>query len=253
MALFSHLFAWKIAHEVEAQHAFRGCDLRLRHSCFRLPWSESRAQWIAQLWKCLMGLGKAILSFTVLEPEKIPMPKYPRWAVLGRSNVGTVFLNALIHPHSMFRTGAKPGVTRGLVAANVQLGASERSTLELVDLPGFGFAKGARVERVQWTLLAEKLREKSHERGLLWLWLADPTRKPDDSEMAVAEWLGTEPYSFVFTKADQVKAKDRPAAEKIWAPCLRVATEGPYWTSAMKGEGMDAIQKSARNFVRLHS
>ncbi|MBS1985237.1 MAG: 50S ribosome-binding GTPase [Bdellovibrionales bacterium] len=201
-----------------------------------------------------MGLGKSELSFTVLKPEDVPEAKHPRWAVLGRSNVGkSSLLNSLTHPIEMFKTGRTPGVTRGLIGVKVRLGKSEDSTLELVDLPGFGYAVKGSISVDNWGVLAESLRERSQERGLLWIWLADPTRAPEELERGLLEWLGEEPFMFVFTKADAVKAKQHAQIERTWESIIANATEGPFWVSSLKGEGMEALAKSARNFVRLHA
>ena len=201
-----------------------------------------------------MGLGPAELSFTCLEPQKVPAAKYPRWAVLGRSNVGkSSFLNSLIHPNSLFRTGRTPGVTTGLIGVQVKLGKSEDSILELVDLPGFGFALPSASAGQRWGELAQRLREISVDRGLLWVWLADPQRAPAGEESELIRWMGAETYSFVFTKADQVKMSQREGILKAWKPYIETATEGPYWVSSLKGDGMNEIFKSARNFVRGHA
>lgn len=199
-----------------------------------------------------MGLGKAELSFTVLRADEVPEADCPRWAVLGRSNVGkSTLLNALIHPKTLFKTGRTPGVTRGLVGVRVMLGKSEESALELVDLPGYGYAEKSSISRVNWDALAETLRERSHDRGLLWIWLVDPYRVPEELEHNLLEWLGTEPFILIFTKADGVKEKQRQVAEKAWARMVKLSTEGPFWVSGLKGDGIQELHKSARQFVRF--
>lgn len=198
-----------------------------------------------------MGMGIAEVSFTVLRPEEVPLAKHPRWAVLGRSNVGkSTFLNALTHPKEIFRTGKSPGVTRGLIGVRVQLGKSIDSSLELVDLPGFGFAKGHSIVSSGWDALAEALRSQSEERGIMWIWLVDPRRVPEELEENLLEWLGSVPFAFVFTKIDGLRLEQRQAAERNWAPYIQTAKEGPFWTSALKGDGMDPLFKLARTFVR---
>jgi GTP-binding protein len=201
-----------------------------------------------------MGLGPSSLAFTVLKPGEVPLAQFPRWAVLGRSNVGkSTFLNALTHPHVLFKTGKNPGVTRGLIGVQIRLGKSEESTIELVDMPGFGFAKGHSIDSAGWDALGEALRDQSVERGLQWIWLADPRRAPEDLERSLLGWLEGQPYTFVFTKSDGIRQAERAAAEKVWKPFIENATEGPFWTSALKGDGMDPIFKSARSFVRNHA
>lgn len=201
-----------------------------------------------------MGLGKkSELKFTTLEAHKVPEADCPRWAVLGRSNVGkSSLLNSLTHPQKFFRTGAKPGVTTGLIGVQVHLSQSDKSRIELIDLPGFGYAKHSDNVLSQWEELILALRERSEERGLLWVWLVDPKREPAEEERQLLHWLNRAPYMFVFTKADQVHLKKRPEIEKIWKRYLESATEGPYWVSSLKGEGFDTLSKSARSFVRMN-
>lgn len=199
-----------------------------------------------------MGLGPATLTFTVLDPEQVPHGKRARWAVLGRSNVGkSSFLNSFTHPRTLFHTSSRPGKTWGLIGVEITVGKHPNAKLEVVDLPGFGYAKGhTGAQRRTWQELADVLRERSEETGLLWVWLADPVRKPEAEELELLRWLNGQPYVFVFTKSDQMKPKAREEIEANWAPVIEAATEGPFWTSALKGEGFDEIFKSARSFVR---
>jgi GTP-binding protein len=202
-----------------------------------------------------MGLGMgADISFTVLHPDQVPEAVCPRWAVLGRSNVGkSSLLNALVHPKVLFRTGQKPGVTTGLIGVKVKLARTEASLFEIVDLPGFGFAERSQRMIVEWSALVEALRQRSEEKGLLWVWLVDPQREPEAAEHELLNWLAGAPYMLVFTKADRIKGGARPEAEKRWSVIGARATEGPYWTSAKTGDGVEALVRSARGYVRMHA
>ena len=196
-----------------------------------------------------MGLGKAKVSFTVLQAEALPQAKYPRWATIGRSNVGkSSLLNALVHPMKMFRTGSTPGLTRGLIGVEVMLGKRPESTIEIVDVPGFGFALNP--NRGDWENLAQALLSKSEDKGLLFLWLIDVTREPDALDYDVSRWLGPRPFRILYTKADQTKKHHREKFEKKWASFVEQATEHPLWVSALSGEGVDELGKAARNFLR---
>lgn len=198
-----------------------------------------------------MGLGPAKLSFTVLKAQDVPESTFPRLAVLGRSNVGkSSFLNSLLHPHKLFRTSSQAGKTVGLVAAHLRLGKSEASTLEIVDVPGFGFAPAKAQILDSWGDLLEALRNRSRSSDLLWVWLVDPLRKPEALEYELLQWLGPEPFLFVFTKEDKIKPKDKAEVEELWREIIERSSEKAYWLSSMKGTGMKEVQNSLKSFMR---
>lgn len=188
-------------------------------------------------------------EFTVFKPQELPEASCPRIAVLGRSNVGkSSLLNSITHPKKVFRVGRTPGVTQGLIAARLQLAASKHSTVELVDLPGFGFVKRKSGLQKQWNDLAESLKEKSP--ALLWWWLLDPQRAPEEMDQSVAEWLEGEQFQIVFCRSDRLKAKGRVQAEKNWEQWIEESQRPVLWCSALKGLGVKELLKSARVFVQ---
>lgn len=194
---------------------------------------------------------KATLAFTCLVASKIPAATCPRIAVLGRSNVGkSSFLNSLTHPHKYFRSGKTPGVTRGLIGVNIRLGQREDSELEIVDTPGYGFAKASSISSDGWSGLLEGFVEQTTKFPLHFFWLVDPRRKPDDFEGQIRDWLGPRPFSMVFSKSDQVRHKERPACEAAWSDLLSEAAAKVLWVSALKGEGFDQVQSFMRQFRR---
>ena len=201
-----------------------------------------------------MGLSEVApeVSFTVWNPEDLTEGRVPRWAVLGRSNVGkSSFLNALTHPKSLFRTGRRPGVTVGLIGVHMQLTKSSRSQFEVVDLPGYGFSEHSVADHMRWQQLALRLREGSHACGLQWIWLVDPARVPEAEESQMLSWLGREPFTLLFTKSDQCTSVNRrKEVESKWQSIIEHSTEGPYWVSSKSSEGLPAIFKSARSFVK---
>lgn len=175
----------------------------------------------------------------------------PRWAVLGKTNVGkSSFLNALLHPATYFRSGRTPGVTRGLVAVEVWLGKSPQSKLELVDLPGFAYSERSAEEHDRWSTLADALRQQSRSKPLEWLYLVDPSRAPDSWDEQVLGWLMGEPYNLVFTKADRVSMNDRKKILERWKPWVDSSAVVPAWVSSTNGEGFNTIASWARQFVK---
>lgn len=195
-----------------------------------------------------MGLGKAELAFSKLPSQEWELPDAPTFIVMGRSNVGkSSLLNALIHPQVIFRTGSRPGVTRGLVGARVEMGRKE---LFILDLPGWGYASRGTVEVRDWEDLGEKLTAKINPAIAKVFWLIDPRRNPDEMDITVFKWMSNFDWEIIFTKSDQIKRGQRNGVLALWEEALGEDAVRALWVSSKDGEGMQELIKKARNFVR---
>ncbi len=86
--------------------------------------------------------------------DQFPPPTLGEIAFAGRSNVGkSSLLNRLVERKSLVRTSSTPGCTRQISWFRVE--AADGAQLELVDLPGYGYAKRSKVERGAWADLIE--------------------------------------------------------------------------------------------------
>ena len=82
-----------------------------------------------------------------------PRDRLPEIALVGRSNVGkSSLINALVR-QPVARTSAAPGKTRLANFYRVQRGSSP--PLYLVDLPGYGYARGGDASAQEFNRLAE--------------------------------------------------------------------------------------------------
>ena len=71
----------------------------------------------------------------------LPDPRVPQVSLIGRSNVGkSTLINALAR-RKIARAGGAPGTTRLLNVYRIVL-ARRRGELLLIDLPGYGYARG---------------------------------------------------------------------------------------------------------------
>src|SRR5207302_5822606 len=81
----------------------------------------------------------------------VPADGLPRLALVGRSNVGkSSLINALVRQR-MARTSAAPGKTRLANIYRVRHGGGP--PIYLVDLPGYGYARGGRDAAVEFEAL----------------------------------------------------------------------------------------------------
>jgi GTP-binding protein len=106
-------------------------------------------------------LDASFLTAAMTEAS-MPPPTIAEVAFAGRSNVGkSSMMNALMQRRDLVRTSSTPGCTRGINIFH----ARTRGDLELnlVDLPGYGFAKRSKAEKSTWGSLIE------------WYLLARPT------------------------------------------------------------------------------
>ncbi len=128
---------------------------------------------------------------------------FPALAVLGRSNVGkSSLLNALLGV-SAARVSATPGRTQALYWYRVD------ETFDLVDCPGYGFAKSSQTQRRKMEALIEGLVTVSE--GVVGaLLLVDGRLAPQEADRSMALFLSNSgvPTLVVATKWDAV----RPAA-----------------------------------------
>ena len=89
-------------------------------------------------------------------PESpLPDPRLPQVSLIGRSNVGkSTLINALAH-RKIARAGGAPGTTRLLNVYRIVL-ARRRGELLLIDLPGYGYARGGAASTRVFDRLTER-------------------------------------------------------------------------------------------------
>ncbi len=97
-----------------------------------------------------MNIHNTEFIVSAVEPKQYPAPNVPELAFAGRSNVGkSSLINKLLNRKSLARVSQKPGKT-----ATVNFYSIDKC-LNLVDLPGYGFAKVSKEEKKKWGTIIE--------------------------------------------------------------------------------------------------
>ena len=173
-----------------------------------------------------------------------PRDGLPQIALVGRSNVGkSSLLNALAR-RKVARTSAAPGKTRLLNIYLVRLsglgGPLRTGSLYLVDLPGYGYARGGESAARAFETLTTDYFSSGLVDGAI---LAVDGRHPGlASDRAAFAWLEEHgmPLVLVATKIDCLTRTERRRALDSFATWFH-APVGP--ASAVRGEGLDDLWK----------
>ena len=174
-------------------------------------------------------------------PQNFPPESLNEVAFVGRSNAGkSSLVNALTGRKSLARVSQTPGATRQINFFNLG------GRLMLVDLPGYGFAKRSKTEAEQWQeMIFAYLANRARLRRVALL--IDARRGVMDSDRQVMELLdkAAVSYGLVLTKADELKAAERPkalAAAGQEAARHTAALADVQLTSALKGDGIATLR-----------
>jgi GTP-binding protein len=196
------------------------------------------------------GQGRYNPAMDVLEAEfvagatvlgQLPAPTFAEVAFAGRSNVGkSSLINSLLRRKKLVRTSSAPGCTRAINIFRVRLRTDDNEAhLDLVDLPGYGYAQRSKAERKSWGPLIEGfLSERPGLRGAVVI--VDIRRGVQDDDRQLLEFLesvGVTPI-LVATKIDKLPAnKRKPAVAKLQREVSQRVI--PY--SSVIGDGRDAL------------
>ena len=179
----------------------------------------------------------------------LPPMTLPEIAFAGRSNVGkSSLINALTGRKALARTSMTPGRTQQLNF--FALGGQ----LQLVDMPGYGYAAVGREKVANWTKLAHDfLRGRA---SLLRVYVLIDARhglKPLDHDTMEAFDRSAVSFAVVLTKADAVKAAARAeVVAKVEAELKRHPAAYPdvLLTSSEEGLGIGEMRAGIVQLMR---
>ena len=177
--------------------------------------------------------------------DDFPKERLPEVALVGRSNVGkSSLLNALMR-QSLARTSAAPGKTRLANFYRVKRGAA--AALFLVDLPGYGYARGGDASAQEFNRLAESYFSRPGHRGVILL--VDSRHPGLESDMDAWRWMETQPWpcGVIATKVDKLTRAERARHARQFETLFDIPVP---LVSVHTGEGLDELWKTIVNLPK---
>lgn len=164
-----------------------------------------------------------------------PAAALPEIAIAGRSNAGkSSLLNAIGDDRSLARVSRTPGRTQRLHFFDCP-----NEGFRVVDLPGYGWARAARSERVRWGRGIEDFLAGRAALVALVL-LVDVRRDPGDDELAI-ERFAAERGLVLFRVATKVDKLGRTERDRRLRALERAMPGGWIPFSSLAGEGREAL------------
>ena len=146
-------------------------------------------------------IKSAVLDIVCGITSKIPDTGLPEVAFAGKSNVGkSSLINGLMNRKALARTSAQPGKTQTINFYKIN------DELDLVDLPGYGYARVTPAEKEKWGKMIENYLHTSRNLKAVFL-LIDIRHDPSANDRQMYEWIlhnGYEPI-IIATKLDKLK------------------------------------------------
>ena len=147
-----------------------------------------------------MKVKSASYIGSAVKKEQYPLEGKPEIAFVGRSNVGkSSLINTLVNRRGLVKTSGTPGKTRMINFFDVN------GELNMVDLPGYGYAAVSKSMKEEWAGLIEGYLKERQELQLV-VQLIDIRHEPTVLDVQMYSWLQNSgvPYLLVATKADKI-------------------------------------------------
>ena len=168
-----------------------------------------------------------------------PRDRLAEVALVGRSNVGkSSLINALVK-RKVARTSAAPGKTRLANFYRVQRGSAR--AFYLVDLPGYGYARGGDASAKEFNRLTEAYFSRAGQ-DVAVLLLVDSRHPGLASDLDAWAWLRSQPCArgIIATKVDKLTRAERARHGQELESLFDVPVT---LVSAQTGEGLEELWK----------
>lgn len=195
-----------------------------------------------------MHIHQTTFIKSAVNPADYPPVDLPEIAFAGRSNVGkSSLINVIVERKALVRTSSTPGRTQLINFFQV---TGVPLSLNLVDLPGYGYAKVPLSVKRQWGPMMERyLSGRESLRGVVLI--LDIRRIPVDEDLQMLNWLRS--YNrrpiIVLTKCDKVNKNELTRQTVAIAEKLQIDKSQLIHFSALSKSGRDAVWQAIKDAV----
>ncbi len=169
---------------------------------------------------------------------QLPRSLRPEVSFAGRSNVGkSSLLNKLMYRKGLAKVSSQPGKTATINFYDVD-------GYDLVDLPGYGYAKVSKSEKTRWSELIGGYFEQDRRFALV-VSLVDIRHEASNLDVQMINFLleSGKPFAIALTKADKLsKAQAARQAAVIKRQLGLPKDVSMIVTSSEKGTGIDELR-----------
>ena len=162
---------------------------------------------------------------------------------IGRSNVGkSSLINAITKTKKLAKTSKTPGRTQSINIFEIN------NKINLVDLPGYGFAKVSKIKRENLMLLIEDYIKKRNNLSHIYL-LIDSKVGLKNSDIDMIDYINycKKIFSIILTKIDKVSKNHINLQNKSIISLMKnykKTFKNIYFSETKKNNGIIDIQKS---------
>ena len=139
-------------------------------------------------------------EISAVGPKQYPKGDLPEVVLVGKSNVGkSSFINTMLNRKKLARTSNTPGKTRQINFYNID------NIFYFVDLPGYGFSKMSKQEKITSGKYIEEYLEKRQNIVLI-VHLLDIRHEPTEDDRFMYDYIlrTNLPFMVITNKADKI-------------------------------------------------
>ena len=168
---------------------------------------------------------------------------------IGRSNVGkSSLLNAVTKTKKLAKTSKTPGRTQSINVFEIN------NKINIIDLPGYGFAKVSKVMRVNLIILIEEYIQYRKSLDHVFL-LIDSKVGIKNTDIDMMDYINycSKNFSLILTKIDKISSNQRDFQKKSILSLMKnykKTFQNIYLTETKKNNGVYEIQKTIYGLLK---